>query len=393
MDPATYRPVHHGLCSEHTEQGATTRWLCGSFPQRSFRVRGNPHLLAHPTTRSSFRCKFSSQEEKEFCVCVQSSWNWNWLHQRRPSFVFGQGNEPSLQETQGHSHIAQHCRAMQPTPQPPASASLFPSSCQLLHSQRSAGNHPRQNLPQGLLRARSRADLEQGPSDQLDKTLTEQSTIRRCGVTEALPLNCLHPFPGPWGHSNNPSDSGHMQLPIPRSLPCFLLRSPPLSWLTSFYPYSFNNLGCKWPYAVPDFPLAVTLVSYFKLLRESVWHSNPFSSQGLMGPLTRERKTLQVLADLISASSHPLFFLLVKLVFLWDIQMATTPSQSLPDAVAYNITSGLNLPRFVRQRKTLSLPTCHKYVPTGFGAGYGVSYGFRSLCVSIYLFQTRASQT
>ena len=172
----------------------TTRWLCESFPQRSFRVRGNPHLLAHPTTHLSFRCKFSSQEEKEFlCVCKAAETETD-LTKGVPVLFLVKGmsqlsrnrrDTPILPNTAGQCNLP-------PSPLPLPAPS--PPQRQLLHSQRSAGNHPRWNLPQGLLRARSRAGLNEWPSDQLDETLTKQSTIRRCGVTEALPLNCLHPF-------------------------------------------------------------------------------------------------------------------------------------------------------------------------------------------------------
>ena len=127
MDPGTQQPVHHGPCSEHTEQGATTRWLCGSFPQRSFRVRGNPHLLAHPTTHLSFRCKFSSKEEKEFFVCAKQL-KLKLTSPRAPQFCFWSREWANSPGTAGTLPYCPTLQGNATYPQSPVSASTFPSS-------------------------------------------------------------------------------------------------------------------------------------------------------------------------------------------------------------------------------------------------------------------------
>ena len=188
---------------------------------------------------------------------------------------------------------------------------------------------PSPGSAQGEVKGRPEGVTLRSIGRDTDQTVYNQEMQGDWGSASELPA----PFPGPELIAIILVTLDTCSCPHPSPFLTFCSGPPSLSWLTSFHPYSFNNLGCKWHYDVPDFPPGCHSC-LFKFLRESVWHNKPFSSQGFTGPQTWRQKTLQVLQDLISAPSHPLFFLLIKLVFLWDIQMATIPSQSLPDAVA-----------------------------------------------------------
>lgn len=133
------------------------------------------------------------------------------------------GDEPILQEPWGHTQIAQHRRALQPSHLlglvvGHGAPRGCPRRCHFLWSPRSAGDDPRRNLLQGQIRARSSAGLEEGPLDQPDEAHRPKclSTTRGWMMTvlsDALSLSHPHPFPGLLVHNNNPPGSGHVLSP------------------------------------------------------------------------------------------------------------------------------------------------------------------------------------